>query len=66
MLPSLPRDRAFTRRIRAQNDAALLRSERLIVRDDLSKNPVVRIGKGAYDAFLDGYWRLLRATVLRG
>jgi len=66
MLPALPRDRALTRRIRRVPDGALLKSDRLIVRDDLARNPIVRIGKGIYEAALGGYWRLLRATVLRG
>ncbi len=66
MLPALPRDRALTRRIRRVNDAALLHSGRLIVRDDLASNALVRLGKSAYEGFLSGYWRLLRATVLRG
>jgi GT2 family glycosyltransferase len=66
MLPALSRDRALTRRIRRVDDAALLRSGRLIVRDDLASNVLVRMGKNAYEQFLNGYWRLLRATVLRG
>ncbi len=65
MLPALPRDRRLTRRIRTCNDAALLQSGSLIIRDDLSSHPLVRIGKNAYEAFLNGYWRLLRSTVLR-
>jgi GT2 family glycosyltransferase len=66
MLPALGRDRALTRRIRRVSDASLLRSGRLIIRDDLSSNALVRLGKNAYEGFLSGYWRLLRATVLRG
>lgn len=66
LLPSLPRDRALTRRIRTVSDAALLRSDRLIVRDDLAANPLVRLGKQAYEGFLRGYWRLLTKTVLTG
>jgi hypothetical protein len=66
MLPALPRDRALTRRIRAANDGALLHSGRLIVRDDLASNAIVRSGKDLYERLLNGYWRLLRATVLRG
>ena len=64
MLPSLRRDRALTRRIRVVPDAALLRSDRLIIRDDLSKNALVRFGKNAYEGFLRGYWFLLTKTVL--
>jgi GT2 family glycosyltransferase len=66
MLPALPRDRALARRIRRTDDGALLHSGRLIVRDDLASNALVRVGKNAYEGFLTGYWRLLRATVLRG
>jgi len=66
MLPSLGRDRALTRRIRRVPDAALLGSDRLIVRDDLAKNPIIRAGKSAYETLLTGYWRALRATVFRG
>ena len=64
MLPDLGRDRAVTNRIRKVNDAALLRSDHLIVREDLSSSPLVRLGKGVYEGFLRGYWRLLCATVL--
>jgi GT2 family glycosyltransferase len=66
MLPALGGDRALVRRIRRANDAVLLHSGRLIVRDDLASNALVRFGKNAYEGFLSGYWRLLRATVLRG
>jgi GT2 family glycosyltransferase len=66
MLPALPRDRALTRKIRRVSDASLLRSGRLIVRDDLASHGLVRAGKNAYERFLNGYWRLLRSTVLRG
>jgi GT2 family glycosyltransferase len=64
LLPSLRRDRALTRGIRAVPDAALLRSDPLIIRDDISKSAIVRAGKAAYDAFLRGYWSLLTKTVL--
>ena len=66
MLPALGRDRALTRRIRKVNDAAVLTCGELIVRRDLASNALVRLGKSAYDGFLIGYWKLLRATVLRG
>jgi GT2 family glycosyltransferase len=64
MLPSLGRDRALTRRIRAVPDSALLRSDRLIIRQDLSKNVLIRRGKSAYEGLLRGYWRVLTSTLL--
>lgn len=64
LLPTLRRDRALTRRIRRLPDAALLRADRLIIRDDLASHPLVRAGKQAYESFLRGYWRLLRRTLL--
>jgi GT2 family glycosyltransferase len=64
LLPSLRRDRALTSHIRVLPDAALLRSDHLIVRGDLAKNPLIRFGKAAYEGFLRGYWRLLTRTVL--
>ena len=64
MLPDLGRDRALIRRIRAVPDAALLRSDHLIIRGDLSTHAIVRYGKRAYEGFLRGYWRLLTSTVL--
>ena len=63
LLPSLGRDRAFTNRIRAVPDADLLKSDPLIIRDDLAKNFLVRYGKGAYEGFLRGYWRLVHGPV---
>ena len=66
MLPTLGRDRALARRIRRVNDALLLHSGRLIVRDDLASNPLLLMAKNAYEGLLAGYWRLLCATVLRG
>ncbi len=66
MLPDLRRDRASVGRIRRVPDGALLRSDRLVVRDDLMRNPIVRVGKAAYEGFLSAYWRLLRRTVLAG
>jgi GT2 family glycosyltransferase len=65
MLPDLSRDRAQVARFRTLPDGALLRSDRLIVRDDLM-TPVARLGKGVYDKALAAYWRLLRHTVLAG
>ena len=64
MLPDLPRDRALTARIRAVPDSALLKSDSLVIRGDLSRHPLVRLGKNAYESFLRGYWRLLTRTVL--
>jgi len=66
MLPALSRDRATTRRIRRLNDAALLQGGLLIVREDLAGSGLAKTGKALYEGFLNGYWRLLRATVLRG
>ena len=65
MLPDLARDRALVNRIRRVPDGALLRSDRLIVRDDLM-SPLARRGKAAYETLLAAYWSLLRRTVLRG
>jgi GT2 family glycosyltransferase len=63
MLPDLPRDRAEVKRFRKLSDGVLLRSDRLIVRDDLM-TPLARVGKGVYEGWLSAYWRLLRHTVL--
>lgn len=65
MLPDLPRDRAQVARFRKLPDGALLRSDRLIVRDDLM-TPLARLGKGVYEQALAAYWSLLRHTVLAG
>ncbi len=65
MLPDLGRDRAVMHRIRRVSDASLLRTGHLIVREDLASGVVARLGKSAYEGFLNGYWRLLRATVFR-
>lgn len=66
MLPDLPRDRARISALRAVPDGALLNSDRLIVRDDLLKNPLVRLGKSTYERALAAYWGVLRRTVLAG
>jgi GT2 family glycosyltransferase len=66
LLPSLRRDRAITNRIRVVPDAALLRADSLIIRDDLASHGLVRFGKQAYEALLRGYWRFLQRTVLAG
>ena len=65
MLPDLGRDRARVAAFRRLPDGALLRSDRLIVRDDLMP-PLARLGKGLYDRWLAAYWSLLRHTVLAG
>jgi len=64
LLPSLPRDRALTRRIRRRADRDLLTSAPMVVREDLTSNAVMSRGKAAYDRFLDGYWRMLKRTIL--
>lgn len=64
MLPALGADRALTRRIRRRRDRDLLTTGRLIVRDDLASTPLVRLGKNAFEGFLNRYWALLRRTVL--
>ena len=66
MLPDLGRDRASVARIRAVSDGTLLKTDRLIVRDDLLGNPLMRFGKTAYERFLAAYWSVLRHTVLAG
>jgi len=63
LLPSLPRDRSLTRRIRRRRDRDLLVSDPIVVRGDLTSNALARRGKGAYDRFLDAYWRVL-STIL--
>ena len=60
MLPALPRDRAFVKRIRAVPDARLLRADALIVRDDLASGGAARALKHAYEAWLRGYWAVAR------
>jgi hypothetical protein len=66
LLPTLGRDRALMRRIRAVPDAALLKADALIIRDDLAGSGLARAAKGAYEGFLKGYWRFLTRTVLAG
>jgi len=65
MLPDLARDRAQVARFRKLPDKGLLRSGRLIVREDLM-TPGARLGKSVYDNLLAAYWSLLRHTVLSG
>jgi GT2 family glycosyltransferase len=64
MLPSLPRDRALSNRIRRRPDRDLLVSAPIVVRDDIAANPIVKRGKAFYERCLTAYWQLLRRTVL--
>jgi len=65
LLPSLPRDRSLTRRIRRRRDRDLLVSAPMVVRGDLTSSALVRRGKHAYDRALDAYWRAVRAVLPR-
>jgi hypothetical protein len=62
LLPSLPRDRAFIRRIRRVHDRDLLVSAAMVVREDLTASGIARQGKKSYDGMLVRYWRLLTRT----
>ena len=64
MLPDLRRDRAQVARIRVVPDGRLLHSGRLILRGDLLRHPLLRLGQGLYERGLSAYWNLLRRTVL--
>ena len=64
MLPALPRDRAFNRRIRRKPDRDLLVSQPIVVGDALAANVVVRAGKGLYERMLDAYWIFLKSISL--
>jgi GT2 family glycosyltransferase len=64
MLPALPRDRSLARRIRRRGDRDLFVSAPIVVRDDLAAHPIVKHGKALFERFLDGYWALLKRTVL--
>ena len=64
MLPDLPRDRAFVKRIRTRSDRDLLVSGPLIVRDDLAGHRLMLRAKTAYEGALTAYWHFLRRTVL--
>jgi hypothetical protein len=66
LLPSLRTDRAVADSIRVVPDAALLRADRLIIRDDLAGHTLVRLGKNAYEGALRGYWSILQRTVFAG
>jgi GT2 family glycosyltransferase len=63
LLPALRRDRAVTNHIRTVPDRVLLRSDRLIIREDLVRGRLGRAGQRAYEGFLRGYWWLLAKTV---
>jgi hypothetical protein len=63
MLPDLPADRAFTRKIRTLPDSAVLVSGSLVTREDLTGG-VLGTAKTAYERLLSGYWWLLVRTVL--
>jgi hypothetical protein len=64
MVPTLPRDRALTRRIRRRSDRDLLVSAPMVVRDDVASSAIVKRGRLAYERWLDSYWHLLTRTVL--
>jgi hypothetical protein len=64
LLPTLPRDRAVARRIRRRDDADLLISAPMVVRDDIAANAIVKRGKALYERWLTAYWQLLKRTVL--
>ena len=63
LLPDLRKDRAVMRRIRKRRDADVLVTGSLIIREDLAKTGLVRLGRVFYEGFLNGYWRLLKATI---
>ena len=64
LLPALPHDRAFNRRIRRKQDRDLLVSQPIVVGDALAANVVVRAGKGVYERMLDAYWIFLKSISL--
>jgi len=59
MLPRLPADRARVAAIRVRPDREVLRSDAIVVRDDLVGRPMARRALRAYEAMLRGYWRLI-------
>jgi hypothetical protein len=63
LLPDLRKDRAVMKRIRRRRDADVLVAGSLVIREDLAKARLVRAGRALYEGFLNGYWRLLKATV---
>jgi len=65
MLPSLPRDRALTRRIRQRHDRDVLVSGRMVVRSDLTGRGVAERLMRVYQGALDVYWRLVRHVLPR-
>ncbi len=66
LLPSLPRDRAFVRRMRRVHDRDLLVSAPIVVREDLASSALARHGKKSYEGMLIRYWRLLTGTTPLG
>jgi GT2 family glycosyltransferase len=60
MMPALGADRAAVGRYRRAGDAHLLRSDPLVVRDDLAGGRLGAGLKSTYDAWLRGYWRIIR------
>jgi hypothetical protein len=63
LLPDLRKDRAVMKRIRRRRDADVLVAGPLVIREDLAKSGLVRAGRAFYEGFLNGYWRLLKATI---
>ena len=63
LLPDLRKDRAVMHRIRKRRDADVLVAGSLIIREDLAKARLVRLGRAFYEGFLNGYWRLLKSTI---
>jgi len=63
LLADLPKDRAVMNRIRTRRDADVLVGGSLIIREDLARTRLVRAGRAVYEGFLNGYWRLLQATL---
>jgi GT2 family glycosyltransferase len=64
LLPAVPRDRALARRIRRKPDRDLLISGPMVVRGDLAASFIIRRGMPLYERLLDGYWSLVKRTVL--
>jgi GT2 family glycosyltransferase len=64
LLPALPRDRALIRAFRSVPDSRLLGSAPFVIREDLSRDRLLRSGRRVYEGFLQRYWWLLTHTVL--
>jgi len=60
LLPSLPADRARVRTFRRMGDRHLLSDDPLVIRADVGGAGAF---KSAYDAWLRGYWRLVRPLI---